>query len=164
MTGSSKEGDTWDVLHNNTSWLSALVLLEEPQPQPYHILAVLPQQLQCKPSLDRACTCNILDLSWSLQTQVPCPLTLSSENAGGPANAQKPYIVHPGKQGLRLLTLYTTALTIQVIRQCTHRCCDLFSTLDIVSCNGRACKSEVAPGGISKNSHDYCCIEAYLQA
>jgi len=36
--------------------------------------------------------------------------------------------------GSDALTLYTMRLTIHVMMQCTHRCIDLFATLDSVSC------------------------------
>lgn len=48
VISSNEEGHTWDVLHKNTSRLSALILLEISQSQPHYALAVFPQQLQRK--------------------------------------------------------------------------------------------------------------------
>ena len=47
----SKAWHTWDVLHQDTSRLGALILLQEPEPQAHNVLAVLPQQLQHTVSL-----------------------------------------------------------------------------------------------------------------
>ena len=45
MAGNEDTGLTWDVLHQDSSGFSALILLEEAQPELHHALAVFPQQL-----------------------------------------------------------------------------------------------------------------------
>lgn len=45
QAGNEDRGSTWDVLHQDRSGLSALILLEETQPELHHALAVFPQQL-----------------------------------------------------------------------------------------------------------------------
>ena len=58
----------------------------------------------------------------------------------------KLFDLHPIFAEVFVRTRYTTALTIQVMRQCTHRCWDLFSTFDIVSCSSNA-----------SNQHSFAC-------
>ena len=115
---------TWYVLHQDTSGLSALVLLQISQAQAHDAFAVLPQQLQCTVSagsVHTTCMTAMPALNLGQCRSWMCHRCIVA-------------VVDKHDDMADTLTLYTTALTIQVMRQCTHRCKDLFSTFDIVNC------------------------------